>query len=29
MEKRWSYQDAIAFAKQERKDHPVPWVEIK
>ena len=28
MEKRWSYQDAIAFAKQERKDHPVPWVEI-
>ena len=28
MEKRWSYQDAIDFAKQERKDHPVPWVEI-
>jgi len=28
MEKRWSYQDAIVFAKQERKDHPVPWVEI-
>tara|TARA_R100001460_G_scaffold13623_3_gene30715 strand:+ start:1862 stop:2344 length:483 start_codon:yes stop_codon:yes gene_type:complete len=28
MEKRWSYQDAIAFAKRERKDHPVPWVEI-
>ena len=28
MEKRWSYQDAIAFAKQERKDHPVPCVEI-
>ena len=28
MEKRWGYQDAIDFAKQERKDHPVPWVEI-
>ena len=28
MEKRFSYEDAIDFAKQERKDHPVPWVEI-
>ena len=28
MEKRWGYQDAIEFAKQERQDHPVPWVKI-
>ena len=28
MTSKWSYQNAIDYAKQERKEHPVPWVKI-
>ena len=28
MTSKWSYQNAIDYAKEERKQHPVPWVKI-
>ena len=28
MTDKWSYQNAIDYAKQERKEHPIPWVKI-